>query len=264
MKKRWLIGTAVVAAVVAGTAYATIPGTNGTVSGCYEKYTGLLRVIDAESGKSCTKLENPIAWSQRGPKGDTGPQGPAGPQGTPGPAGAAGTTFGTGAGLELLTLTGPFGGNLLQLEQGYRLPQGCTAGQVPQRAGGGWVCSSGGGGGAAASRVYIDKGRSADLGNEVLASLSLEPGTYLVIGKASVRNHDSDEQDAGCSLSTGDFSTVRLGSAGIQLEANEQTITVLDAVTLGDTTTVELRCGTFDGYGAGRLTAVSVGALVAQ
>jgi hypothetical protein len=49
----------------AGFAYAAIPGTDAAINGCYEKYTGLLRVIDAEAGKKCTRFETPISWSQQ-------------------------------------------------------------------------------------------------------------------------------------------------------------------------------------------------------
>jgi hypothetical protein len=51
-------------ALVAGVAYAAIPASDGTISGCYEKRTGLLRVIDKEAGKTCLSFENPISWNQ--------------------------------------------------------------------------------------------------------------------------------------------------------------------------------------------------------
>ena len=55
-------------AVGAGVAYATIPASgSGVISGCYEKRTGILRVIDAEAGKKCTQYETPISWNQGGP-----------------------------------------------------------------------------------------------------------------------------------------------------------------------------------------------------
>jgi hypothetical protein len=69
------------------------------ISGCYEKRTGVLRVIDAEAGKTCTQWETPISWSQQGPKGDQGPAGvpgekgavgDRGPQGEPGERGPQG------------------------------------------------------------------------------------------------------------------------------------------------------------------------------
>ena len=65
-------------------------GANNTINGCYGKQTGLLRVIDAEAGKTCTVFESPISWNQQGPKGDTGAQGPRGDTGAQGPRGDVG------------------------------------------------------------------------------------------------------------------------------------------------------------------------------
>ena len=84
-----LIATAGLAGAT-GIALATIPATGGTISGCYEKKTGILRVIDAEAGKTCLSFETPISWNQKGPKGDQGIAGLAGPAGAPGPTGEAG------------------------------------------------------------------------------------------------------------------------------------------------------------------------------
>ncbi len=41
------VAIAVLVVAVSGVAYATIPGSNGVISGCYSKLTGALRVIDA-------------------------------------------------------------------------------------------------------------------------------------------------------------------------------------------------------------------------
>jgi hypothetical protein len=91
---------AVCLALSGGVAYATgtIPSADGKINGCYERTTGLLRVI--ASGGTCTKYETPIAWSQTGPKGDagaTGPVGPAGPEGAKGETGPKGDTGADGA-----------------------------------------------------------------------------------------------------------------------------------------------------------------------
>jgi len=74
---------------VSGLAWASIPAANGVITGCYDK-DGSLRVIDAESGKSCGKKEKQLTWNQTGPTGPQGPQGLPGPQGTPGPKGDPG------------------------------------------------------------------------------------------------------------------------------------------------------------------------------
>lgn len=103
---RWLVGVPA-AALVAGTAtvaLASIPSADGTITGCYTKSSGTLRIIDPAATK-CGTNETTISWNQKGPKGDTGatgPAGPAGPTGPAGPAGPAGPKGDTGA-------TGPTG-----------------------------------------------------------------------------------------------------------------------------------------------------------
>jgi hypothetical protein len=87
-------------ALLLGTvALAAIPGAGGVISGCYDKDSGKLRVIDAQAGKKCDKGEWQITWNQTGPQGlpgtigpagAIGPIGPNGNKGDPGPAGAPG------------------------------------------------------------------------------------------------------------------------------------------------------------------------------
>jgi hypothetical protein len=87
----WLVG-AVVAASMAGTAYAAIPGGDGAIHGCYTKSGGTLRVIDASVTK-CKSTETSLNWSQQGvpgPKGDPGEPGARGPQGEQGQPGVPG------------------------------------------------------------------------------------------------------------------------------------------------------------------------------
>jgi hypothetical protein len=62
---RWVLITAalVVAAVAGGIAFAAIPGSDGTISGCYRVSDGALRVIDAEAGQTCRQGEKPLSWS---------------------------------------------------------------------------------------------------------------------------------------------------------------------------------------------------------
>jgi type VI secretion system secreted protein Hcp len=111
-----------VAALGAGTALAVgaIPGSDGTITGCYVtngdiqgvRY-GELRVIDPstvgpagqfDETHQCGSDEKTITWNESGPQGPQGPQGPAGAQGSQGPQGAAGrslvgqTSFGFGGG----------------------------------------------------------------------------------------------------------------------------------------------------------------------
>nr|MDQ4041696.1 hypothetical protein [Actinomycetota bacterium] len=66
---RMLLPTVVaVAFVTGGLAIASIPGNDGTISGCYDNRSGILRVIDAEAGGSCRTSETPLTWSQTGPQ----------------------------------------------------------------------------------------------------------------------------------------------------------------------------------------------------
>lgn len=108
--KRMLVGgLAVVAAVAAGAAYATIPDSAGVIHTCYSKATGTWRPIDAPSEK-CKSGETQLDFNQRGPQGVQGAQGLQGPQGGIGPAGPqgpAGTAGSPGiSGLEFVH--GPF------------------------------------------------------------------------------------------------------------------------------------------------------------
>jgi hypothetical protein len=87
----WIaIGVAFASVAAGGVAWATIPGSEGVISGCYEQRTGLLRVIDAEAGKACTRYEQPLSWNREGLRGEPGPAGVAGPVGPPGPVGEPG------------------------------------------------------------------------------------------------------------------------------------------------------------------------------
>jgi hypothetical protein len=99
-----LVAATAALAVAAGAGYAAIPSSNGTVNGCYERKTGLLRVIDKEAGKNCLSFENPIGWSVQGPRGlagAIGPKGDPGAKGEQGEPGAPAPSYTAGLGLEL-------------------------------------------------------------------------------------------------------------------------------------------------------------------
>ena len=86
------LGTIGILALSGGIVFAAIPSlADGVIHGCYEKRTGLLRVIDVEAGRSCMQWETPIAWKQ------SGPQGAPGLDGEPGADGAAGAPGEDGA-----------------------------------------------------------------------------------------------------------------------------------------------------------------------
>ena len=120
--KFWLVG-AVVAASLAGTAYATIPGGDGVIHACYAKSGGTLRVIDA-SVTNCKSGETALNWSQQGqpgPKGDPGGPGPAGPPGEQGEPGAPGEL----SGYEIVTAFTEASSDQNQFKR-----VGCPAGKV--------------------------------------------------------------------------------------------------------------------------------------
>ncbi len=107
-------------ALSGGLVYAAIPSSDGLISGCYQRATGQLRVIDAGAGEACRDNEAAISWNEQGPQGEAGPQGGIGPQGEIGPRGPQGERGADGAqgpggpaGPE-----GPQGGQGLQGQQG--------------------------------------------------------------------------------------------------------------------------------------------------
>jgi hypothetical protein len=91
-RSRGIIMLSVVALILLVTiAYASIPGSDGVIYGCYKKSGGSLRVID-RAVTNCAKDESLISWNQTGPEGPQGPAGPPGPQGLQGPVGPQGET----------------------------------------------------------------------------------------------------------------------------------------------------------------------------
>jgi hypothetical protein len=132
---RMLLGATAIFVIGAGVAWAAIPGSNGVINGCYEKRTGILRVIDVEAGKQCLSFETPISWNQQGRQGDvgaTGATGPAGPQGERGATGSQGPEGARGAPGQpgpqgeqgAAGLQGPQGSQGPQGEQGRQGPAG--------------------------------------------------------------------------------------------------------------------------------------------
>lgn len=105
-RTKLLVLATLLLAVTAGAGIATgaIPGTGGTISGCFTNVGGVLRVIDTEKATPdrCTRFETAIRWSQTGPQGPSGAagsQGERGPQGEPGPQGERGAPGPPGPGL---------------------------------------------------------------------------------------------------------------------------------------------------------------------
>jgi hypothetical protein len=75
----WLAAGVGVGALLTGSiAYATIPGSNGVIHGCYKNSGGALRVIDPSQGGTCVSTETALQWNEQGPRGKRGKRGPAG------------------------------------------------------------------------------------------------------------------------------------------------------------------------------------------
>src|SRR6185295_12947836 len=74
--KRKFLTVTLVLFVLAGLAYASIPGPDGRIHACYKYDGGQLRLTD--HNVSCKQGEIRITWNQQGPTGPAGPQGPNG------------------------------------------------------------------------------------------------------------------------------------------------------------------------------------------
>ncbi|MBO9523504.1 MAG: hypothetical protein J7518_18390 [Nocardioidaceae bacterium] len=74
---------------VSGVAYAAIPSANGTISGCYMKSGGTLRVIDPTNAK-CKTSETSLTWNIQGLPGADGTDGTDGTDGADGADGVSG------------------------------------------------------------------------------------------------------------------------------------------------------------------------------
>jgi hypothetical protein len=94
---RFVVVAGALLALTAGGAYATAVlgspvGADGVIHGCYQKFNGALHLVAADD-PACRANEQPIVWSQTGPKGekgDAGVKGDAGEKGGKGDTGAPG------------------------------------------------------------------------------------------------------------------------------------------------------------------------------
>jgi hypothetical protein len=71
-------------------AVAAIPSAGGVITACYSLKSRIVRVIDAEAGKTCARGEQKLQWNKTGPRGRAGATGPQGSIGAPGPQGLPG------------------------------------------------------------------------------------------------------------------------------------------------------------------------------
>src|SRR5687768_15740572 len=91
-----VMATIAVVFAVGGGGYAIAQtGSKGTIKGCTNKKTGVLRVLKAKA--KCKRSERAIAWNIQGPAGRPGPGGSTGQPGSNGPAGTSGATGPRGA-----------------------------------------------------------------------------------------------------------------------------------------------------------------------
>ena len=140
-----VIALTAVVAVAGGMVVSSIPADDGTITGCYQKNNGQLRVV--ESASQCNPSELALTWQQQGPpgpQGPIGPQGPAGPQGATGPQG----------------LTGPEGPAGPVGPEGPQGPAGASSGGPPYV----WVCTPASFptvGGNSRADVYVFNGGAA-------------------------------------------------------------------------------------------------------
>ena len=203
-------------------AFASIPGPNGVINGCYARSGGALRVIDG-SVTQRKAGETSLNFNQTGPQGPAGPVGPQGPQGPQGLQGPQGTTGATGATGDT-GATGPAGAN-------------------------------------GTSDAYIARSNGDDimhLGADVV-SVSVPAGTYVINAKTSLANDDGDNQTAICTLSTGDRSDVRINGMDAGGSAST-TIALQDSATFNAAATITLHCNGFNSIFAFRsvITAIKV------
>lgn len=83
-----VVAVTALALLIGGIAYASIPGGDGVIHGCYKNSNpaqGALITID--SAASCPSGYTALNWNQAGPTGPQGPTGPTGATGATGPSG---------------------------------------------------------------------------------------------------------------------------------------------------------------------------------
>jgi hypothetical protein len=151
-------------------AFASIPGPNGVINGCYNNTNGQLRVID--SNAQCKSNETALNFNQTGPQGPQGIQGVQGPQGPQGPEGQQGP-------------------------QGPQGPQGATG---PAGASGTSTAYS-----TRYNDYVLYEGTPG-----VVLSKNVPAGSYVINARLKAVNSDGDPQEISCSLNTGDSVSVRI------------------------------------------------------
>jgi Collagen triple helix repeat (20 copies) len=249
----------------AGLAYAAIPHSGtGVINGCYEKRTGILRVIDAEAGKTCLSFETPISWNQKGPQGEQGPRGDEGEQGTQGDRGPQGEQ-------------GPQGERGDKGDQGTQGDRGPQGEQGPQgeRGDKGDPGAPGPQGPPGPSDAYYKRMIAhTDIPSSLttLATLDPGPGSYIASATFTAVNRGLMNAPINCRMNDEDAPySIVLGPFVSGADNSIDVFSMTVPVALSGTQRIELMCGNNTGVPAVtavarhiKLTAIRVGSLHQQ
>ena len=236
-----LAGLVGVMVVGSGVAYATgslpVDGA-GVIHGCYS--SGGSFKVSTTSAPTCPSGYTALNFNQ------TGPQGPQGIQGVKGDTGAQG-------------IQGLKGDTGAQGIQGLKGDTGATG-----LAGSNGVNGAVGPSGLSDAYIARQSGSSKPVGGSDgnaptdVVSLDLPAGVYALFGKVQMFLADTSSQNATCSLSTGEYGSVRLAAEENFYEFNA-TVSLQDLLRLTDPGTVTMRC---TGYKMiaddGKITAIQV------
>jgi hypothetical protein len=102
---------------------------------------------------------------------------------------------------------------------------------------------AGAAGSSAAYHAVSNVGHSLTAPGKDVISKEVPSGSYIILFKESFTNFDNDPQDLTCALSTGDSSTIRLGSFD---DARTGMLVLQDATTLAAATTITVHCTGFN------------------
>jgi len=210
-------------------AFASIPGANGIIYGCYSNSNGMLRVID-NSTQQCKSNETALNFNQTGLPGPQGLQGPQGATGAPGEAGPQ----------------GPAGLDGREGAPGTDGASGTSTAYFARRDG----------------IAILSQIPTPILSKDVPA------GSYVINAKVAVVNRSGFDQTIVCSLgSGGDTSIVRIdGSGGVnrQILVLQDARTFSDPATITLTCEIDVFSRGFSSLvsvESGVLTAIKVDAI---
>jgi hypothetical protein len=232
MKGRRLLSAiagAAVASIVAGVAYATIPGPDNVYSACMLKGVGTIRLIDKSLPSTnlmshCTDKEIEISWNQAGQPGSAGPQGVKGDPGAPGTNGTNGKD-----GVSVTTVSEPGGAN-------------CAAGGVQLIAanGVGYVCNGKAG---ADGKDGANGSDGADGHDGVSVTSAVEPaGSNCINGgsKFTAANGVTYACNGGGSASNGPVLVERAGGATLAAGASVRLVDTPEVTATASCTGLQL------------------------